>query len=282
MPARTIQRMPYPGRREFYRRVVSSGEPVIFTGSVDSWKAFKRWTFDWFVQTHGDEKIPVEWLTYVLDPTGTGAARRGRRVEMPLRDYIASLAQPDSSQCGYLIGMEMLQRLPALLADLEFPAVQANEKLTRRLFFMGARGAYTQLHFDRADNLHAMLQGRKRWQLFAPDKTRALEPIEPGFVWSVLSRLDLGNEHMRPLEELGAVPCDYDLVLEQGEALYLPYGWWHRVLSEEATISTNLWWWTYGMLLRLIPVLIPAASRIEARKWVRRRRERQPQPGVSV
>jgi len=267
MNERTIQRIPMPDLGAFYGKVVAMGEPVIITGLTDAWPARKKWSFDWFVDTYGDEQIPVEWLTYVRAARGDSAARQGRREAMPLRSYIETLADARGKEGGYLIGTDMFDRLPKLLEDLQFPRVQPNDKMTKRLFFMGSKGGYTQLHYDRADNLHTMIRGSKRWQLFSPARTAALDPVEPGFVWSVMSGLDLGHSTMRPLHELGPVELDYDLVLEEGETLYLPYGWWHRVVSESATISTNLWWWTYGMLARLAPSLAPSAVRIAYRKF---------------
>jgi ribosomal protein L16 Arg81 hydroxylase len=38
-------------------------------------------------------------------------------------------------------------------------------------------------------------------------------------------------------------------VLEAGELLYLPPGWWHHVRSLGVTISVNTWWAPPGVRL---------------------------------
>jgi hypothetical protein len=262
---KSVRRMAMPSRRDFYRNVSPLAEPVIFENAMADWPAMQRWDFDWFARQFTDQQMPVEWLTYVAAERGNYATRRGRRVEMTVSDAVKQTLE-DADNAGYLIGTEMYSRLPALLEDLKFPHYQVSEKLVKRLFFMGARGAYTQLHYDRAENLHAVFRGRKRWQLWHPEKSSSLRPTDLEFVWSVSSGFDLGNDEFLDCERVGLVAPDFDFVLEAGEILYLPYGWWHRVLTEESAIATNVWWWTYSMLAKMGPSIAPSAARIAWRK----------------
>lgn len=267
-----VRRMPLPTRRDFYRNVAPLAEPVIFEHALGEWPAMKRWDFDWFTKQHGEQKMPVEWLTYVPAADGPYATRRGRRVEMNIGDAVAQTLEKGDTG-GYLIGTEMYTRLPELLTDLKFPEFQVSERLVKRLFFMGPRGTYTQLHFDRAENMHAVFRGRKRWQLWSPQRTSSLRPTDLEFVWSVASGFDLDNEKFRECAELGLPEPDLDFVLEAGEVLYLPYGWWHRVVTVEPAIATNLWWWTFSMLAKIGPSIAPSAARIA---WRGRNKSKQP------
>jgi hypothetical protein len=126
---------------------------------------------------------------------------------------------------------------------------------------MGPRGAFTQLHYDRALNLHAMVVGRKRWQLYAPDKTARLRPARYESAWSVMSEHDLAPEGGRPEQAPGGVAPDYDFVLEAGEVLYVPYGWWHRVDTLAPSIATNFWWWSWPLLVEHGPGLVGTIAR---------------------
>lgn len=254
------RRMRLPDKDNFYRAVGGATEPLIFESSMHDWPAMQQWDFDWFVSKYGDQKMPVEWLSYIRAEAGTHATRKGRREELSLRDAVARF-RAGGDDAGYLIGMEMYQRLPELLAALRFPELQAQERLTKRLFFMGGVGAFTQLHFDRAENMHAVFRGRKRWQLWGPDAA-GMNPTELEFVWSVASANDLGREHFEEAEQVGLPRPELDFVLEAGEILYLPYGWWHRVVTVEDSIATNYWWWTLPMLLRHGPSIVPSAARI--------------------
>jgi hypothetical protein len=129
---------------------------------------------------------------------------------------------------------------------------------------MGPTGTYTQLHMDRAHNLQAVIRGRKRWQLYAPERSPELQPIEFAWHW-MLSALDLppagGSAGMSP----GGVEADYDIMVEAGDILFVPYGWWHRVETVTDAIATNLWWLDGRSLLRHGRELATALARTTLR-----------------
>lgn len=256
VPLRTSVRDP----RGFDDALQSAREPIIFTDAMKDWPAAKQWTFDWFASTHGDLELPVEWLQYGSDSPDGAVKRVGNVRTMTMRDYVQALRGPESEKLGYLIGKDLFMRVPSLRGDLRFPSHEARKGLTEQLFFMGPRGTFTQLHLDRAHNLHAVMAGRKRWQLYSPSRDRALSPAKLDHVWSVVSRYDLVPHGGKPESLPGNVVPDYDFVLEAGEILFLPYGWWHRVLTVEPAIATNYWWWTWTMLARIGPHLMPSLA----------------------
>jgi hypothetical protein len=231
---RTIQRRAIALEKDSLRELERRGEPVVLTGSIERWPARSKWTFAWFRATHGDVLAPVEWLKY--HRAADGSAERVGKVEMmSLRDYVDALVAGD---------------------DTLFPRVEVSERLTERLFFMGPRGAFTQLHYDRANNLHAMIVGKKRWQLYAPDKARLLRPARYEFPYSILSEYDLTPDGGTPEHIPGGLQPDYDFILNEEEVLYLPYGWWHRVETLAPSLATNLWWWTWPLLTQHGPKLV--------------------------
>lgn len=245
---REIQRRAAKLDEKSIREVERLGEPVVFGSGIEHWPAREKWTFSWLRDTHGEVVAPVEWLKYHRNKEGA-VERVGKVEPMPLKKYLDMLVKDDDSlDGGYLIGRDLLVSLPELLRDTMFPKVQLSERLTERLFFMGPRGAFTQLHYDRALNLHAMLVGRKRWQLYSPARTEALRPARYESPWSVMSDHDLAPEGGLPTQQPGGVEPDYDFVLEAGEVLFVPYGWWHRVETLAPSIATNFWWWSWPLL----------------------------------
>lgn len=254
------ERMPLDNRRAFYEGLEANNKPIIFTNAMKGWPAAERWSFDWFTQQYGDVSVPVEWLRYNARPAGD-VERVGRVRKMTMKDYVASLKVKDGEETpGYLIGNDLFRTLPALHRDVRFDEYAVQRRLTEQLFFMGPRGTFTQLHFDRAHNLHAVMVGRKQWQLYSPARDEELRPAKLSHPWSVMSAHDLTPHGGRPDQlPAGKLP-DYDFVLEAGEILYLPYGWWHRVYTVEDAIATNYWWWTWSMLARIGPRLIPSIA----------------------
>jgi ribosomal protein L16 Arg81 hydroxylase len=64
------------------------------------------------------------------------------------------------------------------------------------------------LHWDQQDTFVLQIAGRKHWQIFEPTR---LHP--------------LGGESQRPPKP--TAPPVWNQVLEEGDCLYLPRGWWH-------------------------------------------------------
>jgi hypothetical protein len=253
--SRQIERRAVKLDEQVIRELEGSPEPIVFVGGIDHWPARQKWTFPWFRETHGDVVAPVEWLKYHRREDGR-VERVGKVEQLRLRDYVDLLmTDGDHLDGGYLIGRDLLVTVPSLRGDTQFPEVQLSERLTERLFFMGPRGAFTQLHYDRALNLHAVLTGRKRWQLYAPAKSRQLRPARYEWTWSVISDYDLTPTGGIAEQLPGGIRPDYDFVLEAGEVVYVPYAWWHRVETLEPSIATNFWWWSWPLLLQHGPRL---------------------------
>jgi len=77
---------------------------------------------------------------------------------------------------------------------------------------IGGRGTFGK-HWDTHDVFAIQLLGRKRWQVF-----------EPTFPLPLAMHRSDGSGHACPAEP--ALDC----VLEQGDVLYVPRGWWHHAI----------------------------------------------------
>jgi Cupin-like domain len=267
-------------RAEVDRYLAESAGPVVIQGLVQAWPAWQKWSFDWFKKTHGDTVIPVEWLKYVK---GDGVARRAGQVkDMTIAEFVDRLPSCGYGESGYLIGQDLFRKLPNLRDDIQFPRYHDLERLVEKAMFIGGTGTYTQLHYDRAQNLHAMLQGQKRWQMYSPKKSRELRPLRYEFPWSVGSEYDVvigsdfSQEKIAAPENLpGGLTPDYDFCIDAGDVLVVPYGWWHRVLTTESAIATNYWWWSYSTLLQYVPGLVPELLKDQVRKVFKKKAVRR-------
>lgn len=105
------------------------------------------------------------------------------------------------------------------------------------------RGVFTQSHFDELENFNIALEGRKRFVLAPPgsweyyprslvrgfgDKSRAFDfdEVDPRRFPRLVPKLARRRE----------------VILEPGQMLYLPLGWWHQAESlDEMNINMNFW-----------------------------------------
>ncbi|KAF5840817.1 Clavaminate synthase-like protein [Dunaliella salina] len=158
----------------------------------------------------------------------------------------ASERGQDAKRRGYLAQHPLFDQVPALAADVQTPeycALSEDEEgggLQAVNAWFGPAGTVTPLHTDPYHNLLAQVVGRKYVRLYAPSHTDALYPFQEGLTTNT-SQVDLDTpDHERfPLSsKLPHVDC----LLEPGQMLFIPKGWWHYVKSLSVSFSVSFWW----------------------------------------
>jgi Cupin-like domain len=131
-----------------------------------------------------------------------------------------------------------------------------------------------QTHFDLFDNLACVVGGRRRFTLFPPAQVSNLYmgPVDFTPSGTPISMVPLHDPDLARFPRFAeALRHAMQADLTPGDALYIPYGWWHHVQSlEPFNVLVNYWWNTatklgspYGALLHATLVLrdLPAAQR---------------------
>jgi hypothetical protein len=101
-------------------------------------------------------------------------------------------------------------------------------------------------HFDVADNLACVMVGRRRFVLFPPEQTANLYlgplDVTPASVPISMVSLDEPDLERFPRYR-DALDAALVADLEPGDAIYIPYLWWHGVQSlSRFNILMNFWW----------------------------------------
>ncbi|KAH8148719.1 uncharacterized protein LAJ45_07062 [Morchella importuna] len=266
----------------FTKHLLAQNTPLIMAGVVDDWPALttRPWASSAYLlsRTHGGKRlVPVEvgrsytnrdWAqrimtfrefmnTHVLPrntvPAFTGEEDKEEEKETP--------------QTGYLAQHTLFHQIPPLRNDILIPdycyttppappgvptPVQLEAPLVNAWF--GPAGTISPLHTDPYSNILCQVLGRKYVRLYAPSETTKLFPrgVEDGGVdMSNTSSIDIERveggseaeseeekEKWRVFKEAKYV----ERVLERGEGLYIPAGWWHYVRSLDTSFSVSFWW----------------------------------------
>ena len=157
---------------------------------------------------------------------------------------------------GYLAQHALLDQIPALRRDVLVPdycaltlerddarAENEREGVAIRAW-LGPRGTVSPTHRDPTHNLLVQAVGSKYVRLYAPSQEHAMylfsDPKR-----SNAARADprdaLAEKQARAFPAFSGAPFS-DAVLEPGDALYVPPGWFHYVQSVTSSFSVSFWW----------------------------------------
>ena len=141
---------------------------------------------------------------------------------VPTRQFLAELhAGPQGS---YVHG-EVLPE--ALATDCPLPQpLLAGESVARRSLWISSGGACSPLHYDLPAVLLCQLHGRKRVWLYSPSHHDRMRPLGATFP-ALTAHERIAATSRADLNDLDG----YYVELQPGDALLMPSGWWHEVVS---------------------------------------------------
>ncbi|MEM7155808.1 MAG: cupin-like domain-containing protein [Myxococcota bacterium] len=221
-----VLRREAPGADEFFANDWALGRPAIFTDVIPRWH--RRWTPEYLRERYGDVEVQA-CLGRDRDPRPDANWQR-HAITLTFGEYITRVLETESGNDLYLIANNhntARPELQSLWEDLVLPEGWFNEpKLANgSALWVGPAGTHTPLHHDTSNILFCQVYGRKRIVL-APPGAPALLDAADGVYSGMTAEQALAAD-------LGAV----EVVVEPGEALFIPVGWWHDVLALDVSVS---------------------------------------------
>jgi len=141
----------------------------------------------------------------------------------------------------------------SLLVDYCLPGLRQDSDLGLERYGLNAPPAIwignrviASCHYDAPSNIACCAVGRRRFTLFPPDQIHNLYPgpLEPTPGGQVVSAVDFRDPDFErfPLFRK-ALEQAQTVVLEPGDALFIPSMWWHHVQGlDPFTVLVNYWW----------------------------------------
>lgn len=243
-------------RVRFEAEILRAAQPVVMRGLVAAWPAVQAAqrsdaaiadylkTFDTSGQPANVSLLPPGAqgrYFYTPDMRGHNFAVDRRSVSGVLDWLVASRGRTDVPTAyvqslilkGYLPGFEAQNPTPLLAQP---PGAR---------MWIGNR-VRTQTHFDPSHNIACLVAGRRAFTLFPPEQIDNLYPAPfdtgPGGVAVSLAGIEEPDFDRYPRLKI-ALAAAVTVELEPGDALYVPYAWWHHVQSlADFNILVNTWW----------------------------------------
>ena len=218
-------------RETFAHDYLQPMKPVVFTDLTANWPARKRWTIEHFKKEYGHLRVPVVSNNY--SKPGKGYMTPDRVISF--REFLEILESGPNDLRIFL--WNIFRAAPELRQDFSIPDIADGFVDELPFMFFGGEGSHVALHYD-IDMSHVFLNqihGRKRVVLFPHDQSRNLYQHP----FTVASYVDLNQPDYDKYPAL-ARARGYEVMLQPGESLFMPSGYWHYIEYTDGGYSISL------------------------------------------
>jgi hypothetical protein len=242
-------------RRRFLEEIRPPGKPAVLRGLAADWPAVRAARasdqdfIDYVRRFRLQKPIPV----LVGEPQIEGRFFYDDTMQglnfgsgtSPLDPFLDRLVRDSTNPRPFAIAIQSLP-IPELLPGFE------QENRTELLdpsvvprMWMGNRVRVAP-HYDLMENIGVVVAGRRRFTLFPPDQIRNLYvgPIEITPAGTPISLVDTSKPDLERFPRYAeALQVAQAAELEPGDAIYIPFHWWHGVDSlAPLNLFVNYWW----------------------------------------
>ncbi|MBV6323084.1 cupin-like domain-containing protein [Duganella violaceipulchra] len=211
-----------------FRKRAAQGLPFLMTGMVDRWPLSALTP-----QTLRDHYSHLPVRARVGDYINTAFAPDRAMQDMSMLEYLELSASGAHDLPPYLGNLELreLNRL------CHWPTYF--DKMGPPRFWLGPAGTVTPLHCDYDDNVFAQIWGTKRIFLAPPHHDEFLYPNEANAIlFGSPFDPEAPDFEKFPLARQAAT---VEVIVNPGDMLYVPAGWYHQVRALTFSLSSNRW-----------------------------------------
>ncbi|USA53078.1 cupin-like domain-containing protein [Acinetobacter sp. C32I] len=233
-----IKRVSKPDFADFIQQYYSRNLPVILTDAIQHWPALQKWSPQYFKQAVGTQEIEVQF-NREQDPLFERNSIQ-HKTKMRMSDFVDLIEQTPHSNNFYMTANNAKasqSSLAALFQDIDhFHGYTDHAQVYDRSFiWFGPKGAFTPLHHDLTNNFLVQIYGRKKVTLIPAMQT-------PHLYNDVAVFSKIGDPHRPDIVKSFpdfAHSSKIECILNEGEALFIPLGWWHCVESLDISMSVS-------------------------------------------
>lgn len=239
--SQAVERRETPPFDVFIKEYYSKQLPVVLVGGADHWPALRNWSPEYFAERCGDAEIEIQQKRDSDPLYERNSVKHKSRVLM--KDFVRMINAAGQSNDFYMTANNTagskagLNTLFQEIGEFGPGYNQPDQDRSGMFMWFGPAGIVTPLHYDLTNNFLLQIAGRKEVQL--------IPALQTPYVYNdtgVFSAAQFPNfdESRYPLMKK-VKPVT--VVLAPGEALFIPIGWWHRVVGLDISISisfTNL------------------------------------------
>jgi hypothetical protein len=194
--------------------------PVVFTDLMKDWPAQTNWTIGSLKKNYGHLEVPVVTPNY----SKPGKGYMEPEMYMSFGEYLTLMERGPMPYRIFL--WNIFKNVPEMCHDYRIPTIMDGFFKDFPFMFFGGEGSITPMHYD-IDMSHVFLNqlhGRKRVVLFPHEQSRYLYHHP----YTVASYVDINNPDYDTFPAL-AKASGYEVILNPGETVFMPSGYWHYI-----------------------------------------------------
>ncbi|MGZ5134656.1 MAG: cupin-like domain-containing protein [Flavitalea sp.] len=238
---------------DFQQNYYKTGIPIVLTGLTKQWPAYTKWSWDYFKEIVGEQRVGIynniKSDAYTPVNKADGYTR--------FSDYVDMVRKGPSEWRIFLFNI--LNHAPQLTDDFTWPDHLMKGFVKRYpMLFVGGATSITHMHFDMdmSHIMHTQFVGRKKVLLFPYEERYKLyrKPFE------VLSLADFSHYYQNnghpDYEKFPALKLarGFEVTLEHGDTLFMPAGYWHHMEYLDSGFAMSL-----RAVQRTIPGIVQGA-----------------------
>ena len=226
-----VERIGTADRACFEGDYLAARRPVVLRDLAADWPALRNWTPASLSERFGGIRVPVYDASFA-SPGGSYMSSIDR---MPFSAFLEAIFEGERDLRMFLYNIA--SELPELADDVRLPALPL--RFSRRFLFtfFGCRGAVTPMHYDidMGHVFYTAVHGRREISLYPRSESTCLYRHP----FTVRSYIDLAAPDWEAFPAL-SLAQGYRVMLEPGETLFIPSGYWHEFRYADAGYGISL------------------------------------------
>lgn len=217
--------------KEFKQKYLRPQVPVLLKGFANETSAGKKWTIDYIRQECGSIMVDV----FDNSNSNKESAYTHPDLKMPFADYVNSIIKDEPSTLRMFL-FNMFKEKPSLRKDFPCPKIMKGILGKMGYMFFGAKGIKVRIHqdMDMSNVLLTQFHGRKKVVLISPKYSDLLYRLP----YNTHSLVDLDKPDYKKYPGLKYIETS-ECVLEPGDALFMPSGYWHFITYLDGGFSVS-------------------------------------------
>lgn len=220
MDLQDVARVKTLSKEAFLRDYYRPQKPVVIEKAIEQWPAYSKWSLEYMSQVAGDKIVPL----YDDRPVDYRDGFNQPHAKMRMSEYIDLLKKEPTRYRIFL--WNILKEVPQLQEDFDFPDFGLPLLKGLPMLFFGGEDSYTFMHYDidLANIFHFHFEGKKECILFDQSENKYLYKVPHSLITH--EAINFANPDFEQWPALRHAR-GYRAVLNHGEVLYMPEGYWH-------------------------------------------------------